>query len=608
MSYINPNMINYHMEILDNKKHYLRGYVYIPYADAKGHILKMPNWSPGSYKIRDYAKDIISLECYDDTGLSYEMKQIDKSTWQLPPNQRPLEVKYTLYCFDLSPRTNYIDQYMALINPVATLLQVDKFEDTAVSMTITHPIGWDIKTSLLNNGSYDMPTLTVQVDNFGVLIDSPILIGNLKTISFDVSGVPHHFVFTNLSEYYDFVDSDLLANDLKEICSTQINIFKDNKLSGDYYFLTILDNKLFGGLEHLNSSILIAPLDSLPNRVYESLTYSLNNDKPVNRDKSYLKLLSLCSHEYFHRWNVKSIKNKDFMTNDYQEEKYSSLLWFFEGFTEYYGYKTLVKAKIISEKDYLDEIAKKVSSFLKCEGRKKLNIKEISFNTWTKFYQASYNAPNSFASYYTHGALIALVLDMYLIDKSNTEVTLDNLMHNLWEQYQTYLTPVDERTITIALENLLTGAKDYLENLLEDKNDLIIAELKKNLLSQSIELSLVPSSNTDEIGGYGEPNKALDHLDIGAHISTNNQGWEISSVLENSNAENAGLAAGDTIIAVNRIQVLGTNIEALLKYKSSFSNVKLSYFRKGILHNTQLNLHESHRKVCYIKHIEKNKK
>ncbi len=67
----------------------------------------------------------------------------------------------------------------------------------------------------------------------------------------------------------------------------------------------------------------------------------------------YRSFLGLCSHEYFHTWNVKRIKPAVFAPYDLQAENYTPLLWLFEGFTSYYDDLMLVRSGVIDEAAYL---------------------------------------------------------------------------------------------------------------------------------------------------------------------------------------------------------------------------------------------------------------
>ena len=118
----------------------------------------------------------------------------------------------------------------------------------------------------------------------------------------------------------------------------------------------------------------------------------------------YVTLLGLISHEYFHTWNVKRLKPREFERIDYGRENYTRLLWFFEGFTSYYDDLLLLRAGLIDAPRYLRLLAKTLSGVLATPGRKLQSVAEASFDAWVKYYRSDENTPNATISYYTKGA------------------------------------------------------------------------------------------------------------------------------------------------------------------------------------------------------------
>ena len=100
-----------------------------------------------------------------------------------------------------------------------------------------------------------------------------------------------------------------------------------------YVFLVTALGEGYGGLEHRASTALLCSRDDLPEP----------GDKQVS--ERYRTFLGLCSHEYFHTWNVKRIKPAAFTPYDLARENYTTLLWAFEGITSYYDDLLLVRCR-----------------------------------------------------------------------------------------------------------------------------------------------------------------------------------------------------------------------------------------------------------------------
>ncbi|KAF1051220.1 MAG: hypothetical protein GAK41_01375 [Burkholderia gladioli] len=128
----------------------------------------------------------------------------------------------------------------------------------------------------------------------------------------------------------------------------------------------------YGGLEHRASTALICNRTDLPVK-----------GRPEKTD-GYRTYLGLCSHEYFHTWNVKRIKPAAFVPYDLTQENYTSLLWLFEGFTSYYDDLMLVRSGLMSRDEYFTALGPTVGGVLRGAGRLKQSVAESSFDAWVK--------------------------------------------------------------------------------------------------------------------------------------------------------------------------------------------------------------------------------
>lgn len=73
-----------------------------------GQLLSLPAWIPGSYMIRDFAKNIVWLKA-SCQGQEINTNKLDKQTWQCAPCAGPLEIRYEVYAWDLSVRSAHLD-------------------------------------------------------------------------------------------------------------------------------------------------------------------------------------------------------------------------------------------------------------------------------------------------------------------------------------------------------------------------------------------------------------------------------------------------------------------------------------------------------------------
>ncbi|HIG88402.1 MAG TPA: M61 family peptidase, partial [Candidatus Thioglobus sp.] len=379
-----------------------------------GQVFSLPNWIPGSYLIRDFSKNIISVSA-NSCGEEVLIKKLDKNHWIAYPCKDTITLEYEIYAFDLSVRSAYLSSERAFFNGSSVFLMPLGFDDESCEVVIKYPSNnqsisdWDCATTL-NLVSKNKEQEVYTAKNYQELIDHPVEMANFTRFEFEASNVPHAMTITGEHS----TDIARLRADLISICEHHINFFCSDIPFDEYLFLTLVRTKGYGGLEHKNSSSLICSRDELPVK---------NNP---NMGPKYTRFLALCSHEYFHAWWIKTIKPASFHQLDLNRENYTEQLWIFEGFTSYYDELSLLRTNILSPEQYLTLFAQTISKVQKATGRLKQSLAQSSFDAWTKFYQQDENAPNAIVSYYSKGALLAFVLDIEIHRRSKDKHSLDD--------------------------------------------------------------------------------------------------------------------------------------------------------------------------------------
>lgn len=91
--------------------------------DLDGLTLALPAWIPGSYMIRDFARNITEIEAVGVNG-RVSLSQVDKQTWSVAAGEASLRVCYRVYCGDLSVRGAHLDDDHAFFNGTSVFLRV----------------------------------------------------------------------------------------------------------------------------------------------------------------------------------------------------------------------------------------------------------------------------------------------------------------------------------------------------------------------------------------------------------------------------------------------------------------------------------------------------
>lgn len=538
--------------------------------DPTGQCFWLPAWIPGSYMIRDFAKNVVTLSASDRDG-DVPIRKTDKQTWQCAPCKGPLTLTYTVYAWDLSVRSAHLDQTHAYFNGSSVFLAVRGQEDQRVTLDIRLPPQefarhWRVATTLQRLDTPLFAPGSYSAGDYEELIDHPVEMAEFDEITFDVGDTPHHVVISGRQQ----ADIVRLARDVQLICQTQVAVFGELPPMERYMFLLLVVGDGYGGLEHRSSTSLICSRKDLP---IKSMTTPTDG---------YVILLGLFSHEYFHTWNVKRIKPAEFIPYDLQQESYTRQLWAFEGFTSYYDDLGLIRSGVIDEKKYLELLGKNITRVMRGSGRLKQTLRESSFDAWTKFYKQDENSPNAIVSYYTKGAMFALALDLQIREITRNTKSLDDLMRQLWQAHGKPGVGVNDNTIELIAGEICGAAlTDFFTRYLDSTEDLPLAALAATM---GLVLKQRVAESTDDMGGT--PPKANANgpvFNLGAKFIADPSGVKAQLILDGGDLQRAGVAANDVIIAVNGLKATKDNIATLLAPFSAGDTVELHVFRRDEL-------------------------
>ena len=539
--------------------------------DPAGQRLWMPAWIPGSYMIRDFARHVVTLEARDAGG-PLPVEKLDKQTWRCAPARGVLEVRYQVYAWDLSVRGAHFDQTHAYFNGPCLFLAAAGREDAPCAVTLHPPPGldhWRVATTLPRAPGTPLWGFgDYAAADYDELIDHPVEMGTFDLVDFSVAGTPHHVAVTGRHRG----DLDRLARDLRRICQTHVDLFGGLPAMERYLFLVTAVGEGYGGLEHRSSCSLLCKRDELPPPGGTAV------------DEDYRNLLGLCSHEYFHLWNVKRIRPRAFVPFDLTREVHTRLLWAFEGITSYYDDLALARSGVITPESYLELLGRTATRVWRGPGRRLQSIAESSFDAWTRFYKQDENAANAIVSYYTKGALVALALDLTLRRASRDAAGLDDLMRRLWQDYGRTGTGVPEDAVeALAAELAGTPLDDFFARHVHGTEDPPLAELLRDV---GVAWHLRPAAGPDDKGG--RPAADIPPVHLGARLEPGDGGLRVAAVTWGGPAHAAGLAAGDVLVAADGVRATSGGLARRLRYARPGERLRLHAFRRDELLELEL--------------------
>ena len=525
-------------------------------------VLKLPNWVPGSYLIRDFSRHIITISAECD-GQPAALSQTAKNIWQTSPKSGHWVIRYIVYAFDLSVRGSFLDTNRGFFDGSCLFFSIEgRLKDTHSLSFNDLPKEWRIATSMPTTGSN-----TFQTTSYHDLIDHPVELGNIEFLDFEAGGIPHRIA---LSGHYPDFDRDRLVSDIRTICETELAIFPSPAPFTHYLFLLHVGDNIYGGLEHISSTALLADRHSLPPHGM------------TDANDAYTQLLGLFSHEYFHAWNVKSIKPAAFAPYDLDRENYTEQLWAFEGITSYYDDLFLARSRTIPPEAYLRLLAQSITRVQQTKGRLKQSLAESSFTAWNKFYKQDENSPNAIVSYYQKGALAALCLDLAIRSKSSGRHTLDRVMQQHYRDWLESRQGIPEKQWQARCQ-AFTGLdlEDFFQTTLYSTADLPLAELLATI-GIGLQWQAQPRSHGGAFLSEPPTETPAPASDFGARFKQNSDHAILTHVFNGGSAENAALCPQDKIIAIDGYACI--DLAAQWAQLPIGYTARLHYFRTGILY------------------------
>jgi predicted metalloprotease with PDZ domain len=520
--------LRYRVEVLSLQAHLFAVTLEIDRPAAKQRVA-LPVWIPGSYLVREFSQHLQRLTA-SQGGETLHARQLDKHRWEIETlgdtdAPQTLTVRCEIYAFDASVRTAFLDGTRGFFNATSLCLMVPGRDHEPCTLDIAPgqaPAGWQVATGLRAEQVDAQGFGRYIANDYDELADAPVEMGSHWHGGFVACGVPHRFVVSGAGPWFD---GQRLLDDTRRICEEQIRFWHGDGAPpfADYLFMLHASADGYGGLEHRNSTALIAQRSDLP-----KLTDSPDKPPALKATDGYTTLLGLISHEYFHTWNVKRLRPAEFKRHDYTRENHTELLWFFEGFTSYYDDLFLRRAGLIDDTCYLQLVSKTINQVQQSPGRLVQSAAQASFDAWTKYYRIGENTPNATVSYYTKGALIAMCFDLTL--RTEGRHSLDDVMRALWQR--TGGGPMRETDVSTVLKRL--GGRSFATELGDWVHGTDALPLTRLLEQQGAKV-------------HQEKTPLAQRL--GLRVSENG-GLVLKNVLRGGAAEAAGMAAGDEWLGI----------------------------------------------------------
>jgi len=511
--------------------------------------LMMAVWTPGSYLVREYARNVEEVTAAGPDRRAFHVDKFDKNRWRIATGGAPsVEVRYRVYAREMSVRTNWVETDFAMLNGAPTFMTLADGPARPHEVVIQPAPGWGTSATGLaemSGGSH-----RYRAPDFDTLVDSPIVIGNPAVYEFTVDGKKHFLV--NVGEAGVF-DGARAAKDLETVVREHRRTW--GMLPYDkFVFLNLLTlvTEGGGGLEHKNSTMLMA------------------NRWATRTRKTYLSWLGLASHEFFHTWNIKRLRPVELGPFNYEDEVHTRSLWIAEGVTDYYAELALHRAGLSTREELLDSLSNHIEGLQATPGRLVQSVADASFDAWIKYYRPDENSANVSISYYTKGAVLGFLLDARIRASTGGAKSLDDVMRTSYQRFSgdRGFTPDEFRAVVEEVSGLSLAS--FWDGAIEGTEELDYVEA---LATFGLRFRPVEAPRADRSASAW----------LGMSTRDNAGRLVVTQVRRGTPAFAAGLNVDDEILAMNGFRVRADQLTAQLGRYQPGDTVALLVARRDVL-------------------------
>jgi predicted metalloprotease with PDZ domain len=522
-----PEPIRYTLSFPAPQTHYVEVAATVPTGRRADVDLMMAVWTPGSYLVREYERNVEAVTALGADGRVLDIDKSKKNHWRVATGGAPaITLKYRVYCREMSVRTNWVENDFALLNGAPTFITLADLSPRPHEVVINPASGW--KRSITALPSMSGGDHRYRAPDYDTLVDSPIVIGNPAVYDFEVDGKKHSLV--NVGEGGVF-DGARAAKDLEKIVSQDRHLW--GSLPYERYIFFNMITESGGGLEHKNSTVL------------------MTNRWATRTRRAYLAWLQLASHEYFHAWNIKRLRPAELGPFDYENENITRSLWIAEGFTDYYADLQVARAGLQTRDEYLEDVSDTIELLQTTPGRLVQSAEMASFDAWIKYYRPDENSNNTSISYYTKGTVIAFLLDAKIRKATNGSKSLDDVMRTAYQRFSGPKGYTPEEFRAVAEQIAGVSLKSFWESSVESTRELDYSE------------ALDTFGLRFKAATTASPERTRPWLGIGTR--NDNGRLVVATVQRDSPADAGGLNVDDEILALDDFRVRADRLDNRLE-------------------------------------------
>lgn len=532
--------IRYVLRFPEPRTHYIEVEGTFPTSGKPAIELMMAVWTPGSYLVREFARNVEEVHARNAAGQSLQIQKSRKNRWLVQTGgATAVVVTYRVYAHERAARLDWVDDRYALINGAPTYITLEEKAKRPHDVVLQLPAEWARSVTPLP-AVVGGQSHHYRAADYDMLVDSPILAGNPSVREFVVDGVKHALVN---------VGDTTIWNGARSVADVERIVHAAKALWGSlpyerYVFFNILTDGN-DGIEHKGSTVLFADRWS------------------TRTPDAYHDWLSLVAHEFTHAWNVKRLRPVELGPFDYENEVHTKNLWIAEGFTDYYSWLLNARSGLATHEQALADVSNAILALQTTPGRLVQPLEMASYDAWIKQYRPDENSANVSISYYTKGSLVALLLDARVRHLTRGARTLDDVMRLAYQRYsgEHGYTPAQFRSVASEVAGADLG--EFFRRVVESTDELDYTEML-----DWYGLAFAPSSPSETA-----------RLGVGTRVSGGR--LFVSQIPRGTPAYGSGLDVDDELVSMDGFPLAATGLADRLAQYRPGARVTLLVSRHG---------------------------
>jgi len=518
----------------------------IPVAQAGHMVLLMPKWLPGNHGPRGAIEKLAGLKIYANGKIvPWQRDTVDVWAFHIdvPEGAKELQLQFQF----LTPTAK--DQGRIQVTPNLLSLQWEGVSlypagyftrRIPIQATVKYPEGWTAASALKATKSGS--TYSYEPTSYDVLVDSPAVAGR----------------YYKAFELSPRVTLDTFADKPEELAATPEQIDKHKALVDQAV-------KLFGAQHYDHYHFLFSISEELGGIGLEHHRSSEDGTRPGYFTKwdENIGSRNLLPHEYTHSWDGKFRRGADLWTPDYRTPMQNSLLWVYEGQTQFWGYVLQARSGLVSKQDTLDQYAMIMASYDNLPARTWRNLVDTTNDPiisarrpkgWTSWQRSE--------DYYNEGLLVWMEVDSIIRAKTQGKKSIDDFARAFFG-----INDGDWGEVTYTFDDVVKTLNDVVPNdwasFLTERLTATTEHAPLNGFTNGGYRLIYTDEPTAAFKNAEKAREATDFTySLGLRLAKDGS---IGSVNWDSPAFNAGLDVADTVVAVNGTAYSGDGLKDAVK-------------------------------------------